>query len=310
MLISVLVGAAVTAVASFSALAQPAGAGNGNEARARARAHFERARALFAEQQYERAGEEYLRAADLVDRPMLLFNAAQAFRLSGHSERALALYRQYLQRDPDGRGADAAGKWVSELSAAIEAQNQAEAEARARQREADERARKEAEAKVEAERQREAERRRMEAETRRQEAEQSQRRGLLSADWTGAAHIALDYKARGAAVQLAGGLGVGEYVQVRAAGLVGPTLGAYLGGVVYPAAFGPDGAWKPLVGAGLPLFFSDGVRYGVRVCTGLEWQMSRRIHLSADVGVEHVFNPEWNRQATALVPMLGIRAQP
>ena len=261
---------------------------------------------FYARGQFVDAAAQFAKAFDLSPEPKYLYNEAQSYRMGGERQKALDTYKKYLELAPEGPGAEVARSWVAKIEAEIAAEEKVRQEQADRRRAEEERRRREAERKRELDRmaqeKAEAARKAREEALRRERESQP---SLLS--WSGAVHTAIDYKARGAAVQLAVGMGVGEYVELRAAGVAGPVLGAYLGGVVYPARFGPGGAWKPLIGAGVPLFLSDGVRAGVRLCTGVEWQMNPRISLAADLGIEHIVNPEWNREATAVVPMLGAR---
>jgi tetratricopeptide (TPR) repeat protein len=64
---------------------------------------------------YETAITFYLKAYQLVPHPTLLFNMAQAHRLAGHIDRALALYKRYLSEDPRGAEAETARQHVSEI---------------------------------------------------------------------------------------------------------------------------------------------------------------------------------------------------
>jgi tetratricopeptide (TPR) repeat protein len=66
---------------------------------------------------YDTAIMLYKKAYELVPHPVLLFNMAQAHRLAGHAEQALALYRKYLKEDPHGAEARTARELVAELEA-------------------------------------------------------------------------------------------------------------------------------------------------------------------------------------------------
>ena len=66
---------------------------------------------------YDTALMLYKKAYALVPHPVLLFNMAQAHRLAGHAEQALALYRKYLKVDPRGTEARTARELVAELEA-------------------------------------------------------------------------------------------------------------------------------------------------------------------------------------------------
>jgi tetratricopeptide (TPR) repeat protein len=62
-----------------------------------ARAHYERATSAYALGNYAEAADEYEKAFALKADRALLYNAAQARRLSGNKERALLLYQNYLR---------------------------------------------------------------------------------------------------------------------------------------------------------------------------------------------------------------------
>src|SRR5262245_5282162 len=64
---------------------------------------------------YDTAIMLYKKAYELVSHPVLLFNMAQAHRLAGRAEQALALYRKYLKVDPRGSEARTARQLIAEL---------------------------------------------------------------------------------------------------------------------------------------------------------------------------------------------------
>jgi hypothetical protein len=70
-----------------------ANAANGDEARA----YLDKATAAFALSRYASAAENFEKAFELKPDPAVLYNAAQAHRLAGNKERALALYQSYLR---------------------------------------------------------------------------------------------------------------------------------------------------------------------------------------------------------------------
>ncbi|MEM7158769.1 MAG: hypothetical protein AAF799_38360 [Myxococcota bacterium] len=65
-----------------------------------ARAHFQRAQEHFNEQNFPAAIPELKAAYALEPNPMLLYAWAQAERLAGSCERAVALYRRFLDTNP------------------------------------------------------------------------------------------------------------------------------------------------------------------------------------------------------------------
>jgi hypothetical protein len=66
---------------------------------------------------YDTAITFYRKAYQLLPHPALLFNMAQAHRLAGQLDQALALYRRYLAEDPGGAQAATARGLVTELVA-------------------------------------------------------------------------------------------------------------------------------------------------------------------------------------------------
>jgi tetratricopeptide (TPR) repeat protein len=57
----------------------------------------------------------YGKAYQLMPHPVLIFNSAQAHRLAGHKDRAVAMYKRYLEIAPDGDQAQTARDWIAEL---------------------------------------------------------------------------------------------------------------------------------------------------------------------------------------------------
>lgn len=90
-----------------------------------ARDHYERASAHFAVGEFADAAEEYQAAYKLKPDPALLYNAAQAYRLAGNNEKALVLYRNYLQFYPNQSNADDVRAQIAKLREALAAVNSA-----------------------------------------------------------------------------------------------------------------------------------------------------------------------------------------
>ena len=284
--------------------------GEGDEASKleQARLHYERGKAHHVLEAYEEAAREYLKAFELSGRPSLLFNAGQVYRLGGDLEAALVHYEHYLALEPNGPGAPVARKSVADLRAEIEEKQRREAEAR--ERAAQERAQRAVPAGGGSA-----------AEplagsgpahsirTASEEREDKASPGALqwiSHRLSGVTHVAFDYKMRGAALMPGIGLRLGERIEVRTAGIIGATPGVFGGGVVYLG----QGVWQPTIALGIPIFFSNGVRVAIRGSGGIEWRATGRIGLTAELGIEHVLDPEWDRSATIVVPILGMRARP
>ena len=66
---------------------------------------------------YDAAIGLYSKAYELVPHPLLLFNLAQANRLAGRIDQALAFYQRYLDAEPQGAQAKTAREFVAELNA-------------------------------------------------------------------------------------------------------------------------------------------------------------------------------------------------
>jgi hypothetical protein len=119
--------------------------------------------------------------------------------------------------------------------------------------------------------------------------------------WGAIALAHMDFKYKGAAGVVGVTAHVLEGVQIEAAAIVGPSSGAYIGGR-YAAL---QGALHPTVAAGVPLWISSGARIGVRGAGGIQYDLTRHLALVAEVGVEHVFNPQDHIAATLFIPALG-----
>jgi len=89
-------------------------------------------------------------------------------------------------------------------------------------------------------------------------------------------------------------LDVTRRLELQAAGLLGSHVGGYGGASL---AIVP-GKLRPILSAGVPIFWSNGARYSVRGAGGVEIEVSRHLTLIAEIGVEHLLNPE---------PMLGAK---
>src|SRR5919198_1047649 len=103
--------AAVAVMTCACALAQLAGpaiaqAGDGKEAHAHAR----RAKTYFDAGDYGRAAEEYQAAYDLDRKPSRIYNLAVCHDRAGDRERAMLLYRRYLELAPNGVAASVAAE--------------------------------------------------------------------------------------------------------------------------------------------------------------------------------------------------------
>jgi tetratricopeptide (TPR) repeat protein len=89
--------------------------------KAQAKQHFKQGKALQDAGKYDDAVAEFRAAYDLDQRPEMLFNIAQVYRLGSHKQSAVDYYQQYLAAQPDGPGAGEARQWIAELTRQIEA---------------------------------------------------------------------------------------------------------------------------------------------------------------------------------------------
>lgn len=88
---------------------------------AAARAHFATAEAHYKNGDYAAAASEYLAAYAVQPLPALLLNAAQAYRMLGDEQAALAHYREFVKLAPDHEFADDARGYITDLEASLAA---------------------------------------------------------------------------------------------------------------------------------------------------------------------------------------------
>ena len=88
---------------------------------ARARELFELGTKEFDESRYDKAEAAFSEAYELSHRAGFLWNMAQCARLRGNGARALQLYRQYLDKSPNGSERAEAMQWVERLEAELAA---------------------------------------------------------------------------------------------------------------------------------------------------------------------------------------------
>jgi hypothetical protein len=113
------------------------------------------------------------------------------------------------------------------------------------------------------------------------------------------AHVDIKYKGAAGVVGVTRQLMPG--LQVEAAAILGPSAGGYVGGR-YALL---QGSLHPVIAAGVPMFVSSGARFGVRGAGGVEFELNRHIALLAELGVEHMFNPQANIAGTLFIPAIG-----
>lgn len=86
-----------------------------------AREHYQNATAHFAVGEFAQAATEYQAAYMLKPDPALLYNAAQSYRLANNPDKALILYKNYLQLYPNEPNADEVRRQIDKLKEAIAA---------------------------------------------------------------------------------------------------------------------------------------------------------------------------------------------
>lgn len=94
-----------------------------------------------------------------------------------------------------------------------------------------------------------------------------------------------------------------DRIGIRAAAILGPKFGGYAG-----ASFAiMTSRVRPIVAVAMPVFRSDGWRWSVRGAGGVEVAFNRNVSVIAELGVEHLFNPEDSVESSTLfVPALGV----
>jgi tetratricopeptide (TPR) repeat protein len=90
-----------------------------------AKEHYQNATAAFAVGDFLEAAEEYQKAFKLKPDAALLYNAAQAFRLAGKHEKAMILYRNYLQLYPKESNRAEVQAQIAKLKEAVAAAERA-----------------------------------------------------------------------------------------------------------------------------------------------------------------------------------------
>lgn len=96
-----------------------------------AKVAYETGTKKYALGKYEEAAADFEKAYSISSQPAILFNMAQAYRLSGKPDRALTLYKSYRSFDPDSPYRDEVNKRIAELQKTVDDQkaNAAKAEA-------------------------------------------------------------------------------------------------------------------------------------------------------------------------------------
>lgn len=90
-----------------------------------AREHYDKATAHFAVGEFAEAAAEYQAAFMAKPDPALLYDAAQAYRLANNPEKALILYRNYLQLYPNEANVGEVRAQIEKLKDAVAAAEKA-----------------------------------------------------------------------------------------------------------------------------------------------------------------------------------------
>jgi tetratricopeptide (TPR) repeat protein len=90
-----------------------------------AKDHYKKGISFYALQKFSEAAAEYEAAFELAPDPALLYNAAQAHRLAGNKQRALALYQSFQRMFPE-KDDGTVSRHIAALKTAIEAEGKAQ----------------------------------------------------------------------------------------------------------------------------------------------------------------------------------------
>jgi tetratricopeptide (TPR) repeat protein len=84
------------------------------------RQHYERASRAYDVGKYQEAIEEYQKAYEIGADPPMLYNIAQAYRLSDQPAEALRMYKRYLQRAPNAKNREVVEQKIADLEKLLE----------------------------------------------------------------------------------------------------------------------------------------------------------------------------------------------
>jgi hypothetical protein len=87
-----------------------------------AKAHYRQGKALVDAGAFDEGVAEYEAGYAIVPLPEFLFNIAQAYRLKGDKAKAIEAFRRYLVAAPDGAGAIEASKHIATLTVELKAE--------------------------------------------------------------------------------------------------------------------------------------------------------------------------------------------
>jgi hypothetical protein len=111
----------------------------------------------------------------------------------------------------------------------------------------------------------------------------------------------LDIPHKGAATFIGVTFDVIDRLRLDGAAILGPNYGVFAGATLAILT----GKFRPIASVGVPMFFSDGARFGMRGAGGLELQINRHLALVAEVGVEFMLNPEDDIKELVFIPAVG-----
>lgn len=117
---AVLAAAIALSLTTTAAADRPAEGGPSQEQLDQAQEHYAKGKAHHDAGEYDQAAAEYAKSYELSKLPVLLYNMAQVERLGGHAEQALEHYKQYLEVDPNGPGAERAREFVDAITTELE----------------------------------------------------------------------------------------------------------------------------------------------------------------------------------------------
>jgi hypothetical protein len=117
--------------------------------------------------------------------------------------------------------------------------------------------------------------------------------------------IAIDGKGQGAAISPGVSVTLIDRLELVGKAQISGVAGMYVGASYYVLG----GRFRPLLAAGAPVFFSNGVRIGVRGAGGLSIELHDRLSVVAEFGAEYFFNPEMDRYGFVLVPVVGVHGR-
>jgi tetratricopeptide (TPR) repeat protein len=115
----------VLALLIAGTLARPAAAELTPQQKQEMHQHYEKATRAFDVGKYAEAIEEYQKAYEIGGDPPMLYNIAQAYRLSDQPSEAVRYYRRYLQRQPNAKNREDVERKIADLEKLIEERKKA-----------------------------------------------------------------------------------------------------------------------------------------------------------------------------------------